>query len=78
MLTNVPNSGGTPVGPAPTTVRHAVARIQAEYLEMPGLKLTTEQVARLCALDTTVCSAVLAALVDCGFLVRPRDTFARP
>lgn len=53
-------------------------RVRAEFLEMPGLTLTLAQAARLWALDTTVCSAVLAALVDARFLVRTRhQAFAR-
>ena len=44
-------------------------RVQAEFLEMPGLRLTRAQARRLWALDDTLCEAVLAALVDARFLV---------
>jgi hypothetical protein len=54
-------------------------RVSAEYLEMPGLRLTLIQASRLFGLESTQCSALLDALVDEGFLVRHRDgTFARP
>ena len=43
-------------------------RIRAEYLEMPGLLLTREQVERLCGVETTVCQTVLDALVEAKFL----------
>lgn len=56
----------------------ALERVRAEYLEMPGLTLTLTQAARLCAIDAVTCGAVLATLVDCGFLVRRRNAFARP
>lgn len=53
-------------------------RVKAEYLEMPGLKLTRHQAARLCGLDSRVCDAVLAALVRDRFLVCTRsDAFVR-
>jgi hypothetical protein len=45
-----------------------VRRLRAEYLEMPGLKLTRPQVERLCGLDTVTCEAALSALVEIGFL----------
>jgi hypothetical protein len=55
---------------------HAVSRVRAEYLEMPGLKLTPAQAARLCALDSAVCEAVLTSLVAARFLVRtPSQAF---
>jgi hypothetical protein len=53
-------------------------RIRAEYLEMPGLRLTVEQARRLCGIDETMCRTVLNALVDAGFLrVNPDGTYAR-
>jgi len=39
-------------------------RVRAEYLEMPGLKLTAPQARRLWGLDCATCDAALAALVD--------------
>jgi hypothetical protein len=53
-------------------------RIQGEYNEMPGLRLTMAQAQRLWGLDRAECDAVLGALVDTKFLIRNRDgTFAR-
>ena len=45
-------------------------RIRAEYVEMPGLKLTEAQAQRLWGLDGAMCKAALAALVKAGFLSR--------
>jgi hypothetical protein len=30
-------------------------RIRGEYLEMPGLRLTVDQMQRLCAMERSVC-----------------------
>ena len=54
-------------------IQEIVLRIRGEFLEMPGLRLTTEQARRLWRLDETACEAVLGALVDCRFLTRTRD-----
>jgi len=51
----------------------AVRRVRAEYLEMPGLKLTSSQAARLWGLDVGVCDAVLTALVADRFLTCTRN-----
>ena len=50
-----------------------VQRIRAEFLEMPGLRLTVRQAKRLCGVDHGLCEAVLDALVDLKFLARHRD-----
>lgn len=50
-----------------------VQRIRAEFLEMPGLRLTVRQAKRLCGVDDGLCEAVLDALVDLKFLSRNRD-----
>ena len=55
----------------PTT--EVLGRIRAEYLEMPGLKLTTPQARRLWGLDGATCDAALAALVKAKFLSRRRE-----
>jgi len=44
--------------------------IQAEYLEVPGLHLTRQQVEGLWGLDTLTTESLLEALVDAGFLRR--------
>jgi hypothetical protein len=50
----------------------ALRRVQAEFLEMPGLQLTEAQAVRLWSLDSALCSAVLSELVTSQFLVRTR------
>jgi hypothetical protein len=52
---------------------YALVRIQTEYLEMPGLKLTLEQVGRLCGLTQELSEAALAGLTRSGFLRRTQD-----
>jgi len=48
-------------------------RVQGEYTEMPGLRLTREQAQRLWAVDGGTCQTLLDVLVQRGFLVRDRD-----
>ncbi len=56
----------------------AIRRVRAEFLEMPGLRLTISQAARLWAMDIDLCEAVLATLVETRFLVRTsKAQFAR-
>jgi hypothetical protein len=54
-------------------VEEVLQRIQGEYLEMPGLRLTAAQAQRLWGLDPAMCSSLLAALVDAQFLRQTRD-----
>ena len=54
-------------------------RVRGEYLEMPGLRLTPAQAARLWGVEPAICEAILTTLCASGFLVHRRDdTFARP
>lgn len=48
-------------------------RVQGEFLEMPGLRLTGAQARRLWGLDAASCDALLGALVDAKFLFKTRD-----
>jgi hypothetical protein len=48
-------------------------RIQGEFVEMPGLRLTAAQAQRLWGLDREVCDRLLGALVEAKFLGRTRD-----
>ena len=48
-------------------------RIQGEFVEMPGLRLTAAQAQRLWGLERDVCNALLGALVDAKFLTQTRD-----
>jgi hypothetical protein len=51
----------------------SLQRIRAEYLEMPGLRLTPEQVERLCGVEHTVCQLALDMLVEAKFLCVKSD-----
>jgi hypothetical protein len=48
-------------------------RIQGEFVEMPGLRLTAAQAQRLWGLERDVCAALLGALVEAKFLEQTRD-----
>jgi hypothetical protein len=55
-----------------------VCRIRAEYLEMPGLRLTPVQAQRLWGLDEQTCLRVLESLTKDRFLDRKDNgTYAR-
>jgi hypothetical protein len=54
-------------------VDEVLQRIQGEFLEMPGLRLTPAQARRLWGLERDVCDALLGALVDAKFLAQTRD-----
>jgi hypothetical protein len=61
------------------TDREWSQRILAEYREMPGLRLTLRQAARLWALDTVDCQAILDTLVAAGSLRRsPKGEYGLP
>ena len=55
------------------TTEATLRRVQGEFLEMPGLRLTEAQARRLWGLDAASCAALLGALVDSKFLFRTRD-----
>lgn len=52
----------------PEPFNDVLRRAQTEFLEMPGLKLTTAQAARLLSVDEALCGRVLSALVESRFL----------
>jgi hypothetical protein len=61
------------------TIQDVLARLRAEYLETPGLRLTAAQVQGLCGIEPTLCRSVLDALVEAKFLcVAPDGTYRRP
>ena len=60
---------------ARTAVELMLTRIQGEFLEMPGLRLTVKQAQRLWNLDQVVCESLLAALVDVRFLIESDGMF---
>ena len=53
-----------------TTFGIHVRRIYSEYLEMPGLRLTSAQAQRLWGLEADTCANALHVLVEGGFLRR--------
>jgi hypothetical protein len=57
----------------PTVDRDVLTRVRMEYLEMPGLRLTSHQASRLWNLDQTTCNAILAVLVRDQFLSQTGD-----
>jgi hypothetical protein len=60
----------TPASTSEETIRR---RVRAEFLEMPGLKLTVSQAQRLWGVDRGTCEAVIADLTEARFLCRTRD-----
>lgn len=50
-----------------------LARIESEYLEMPGLKLTARQASRFWHLDPEESRVMLDRLVDARVLLRTAD-----
>ena len=57
----------------PATIDDILSRIQGEFLEMPGLRLTEAQARRLWGMDAELCAALLGELVAANFLFRTRD-----
>ena len=57
----------------PMRMDEVLQRIQGEYVEMPGLRLTVAQAQRLWGLERDLCDALLGALVDAKFLFKTRD-----
>ena len=59
-------------------IENVVARIRAEYLEMPGLRLNAAQAQRLWGIDAMACETVLTTLKEVRFLRSLGDgTFIR-
>ena len=53
-------------------------RIRAEFLELPGMRLSLEQTRRLVGVDRLICKTALDALVPEKFLsVAPDGTYMR-
>ena len=61
-----------------STIHDIIARVRAEYLEMPGLQLKAEQVQRLCGIERMMCKVALDSLVESKFLwMKPDGQYAR-
>jgi Fic family protein len=71
-LTSATSIGGDPVSLDSSEPMRSkvIQRIQAEYMEMPGLKLTLPQAARLFGVSAHESQRVLSELMACGFLGR--------
>src|SRR5882672_5707422 len=50
------------------TIDDALSHLRTVFLGMPGLRITPEQVRRLCGIEWTMCKAALVVLVDEKFL----------
>ncbi len=59
--------------PAERDIHGLMRRIQSEYREMPGLRLTLPQAQRLWGLDRLKCEEVLRNLTHSNVLVRTSD-----
>ena len=53
-------------------------RVQAEFAEMPGLRLTLAQAVRLFNIEADQCERVLGSLVFAGHLATDGRAFASP
>ena len=61
-----------------STLQTAIARMEAEYQEMPGLVLRRDEAERLLGLDASTCERALDALTRRRFLKRtPAGTYLR-
>lgn len=55
---------------SPMEVHLTANRVRGEFLEMPGLRLTIRQAARLWGLELAACEHVIEVLVQSAFLQR--------
>jgi hypothetical protein len=54
-----------------------LARVYSEFIETPGLRLTSKRAQTLWGLDESTCMYVLSLLVDARFLRRFGDDYGR-
>jgi hypothetical protein len=54
-------------------IEELIVRIEGEFLDTPGLKLTVAQGQLRFGIDEITCEAVFDALVDAGVLFKTRD-----
>ena len=62
-----------PVGGPAIGIPLLAQRLKAMYQEMPGMRLSVADAARLAGLDPSVCREILEALADVHFLKRGHD-----
>lgn len=58
----------------PRFFEHLVHRVRAEFVEMPGLRMTVRQAQRFWGLEEELCDAILSRLVEMRFLRRTHDS----
>ena len=63
----------SPLRSAADTDDALLHRIRGEFVEMPGLRLTREQAARLWHLDPAQVTVLLRELVEANFLAHTAD-----
>ena len=68
-----PESDNAATADTTTVAAVWIERIDSEYREMPGLRLTLAQAARLWGLQAPQCRALLGALVERGRLMETPD-----
>jgi hypothetical protein len=56
--------------PTAKTIRDVLLRVQGEYRDMPGLKVTQAKAQRLLGIDCDTCAVVLSTLIEKRFLRR--------
>jgi hypothetical protein len=61
----------------PRRLAELTARARAEFLEMPGLRLTLAQTSRLCGAAPEECARALDQLIADGFLCLSGDLYVR-
>ena len=56
----------------------AVERLHGMFMDVPGMRLSPDDAARLSGVDSPMCQAILEAMLAARFLKRGRDgTFTR-
>jgi hypothetical protein len=55
---------------APPDLRQITERIEAQFKDLPGMRLTEAQVRRLCNVSDEACEAALETMVERGKLAR--------
>ena len=62
-----------PARPSAAPLQDFACLVQAEFKEMPGMRLTFAQARRLWNLSTEECTLVFAYLLNAGVVVKDKD-----
>ena len=54
-------------------IDRALHRLRTVFIEIPGVRMSLSEAARLTELETHICQILLSALEDLGFLKRQDD-----